>query len=87
MSEEVKKCPKCQGNMSDGFMIDRGYQFSISPMRWYQGQPVKKLWFGLVRLVWSDRYPIHAYCCDQCGFIEHYVHDRNGTPKGNVEAK
>jgi len=63
---EQKTCPKCKGEMEKGFLPDARYA-------------------GTGRIHWADKivhlklkpvnqmYPVDAYRCTSCGFLESYA--------------
>lgn len=64
-------CPKCQGTMSEGFVLDNGpYTHIVS--NWVQGAPEKNMWTG-VKLRGRTQYPIQTWRCGRCGFLESYA--------------
>ena len=72
MLDQIKKCPKCQSHMSDGYMIDRGHSgIALVPI-WYSGEPVRSWWCG-VKVGASEKHETRSYRCDRCGYIEHYA--------------
>ena len=64
-------CPKCQGAMTEGFVIDnteRGRKVSS----WVEGVPVDSFWMGLKL---GGKKPIHisSWRCSRCGYLESYA--------------
>jgi len=39
---------------------------------WVEGDVEKSFWTG-IKFRKKRRMPIVAYCCDKCGYIEHYA--------------
>ena len=75
MNQNAKVCPKCQGQMTCGYLPDSFRAFRAFVARWRAGPPRRRWLFG----IWPDRsneHEIHAWCCDDCGFVELYVPDR-----------
>lgn len=68
------KCPKCQGDMEPGYILD--VQGSASNTKdaaeWIQGPPQRSFWTGVV-LRGRTRSPIQAYHCKSCGYLELYA--------------
>ncbi len=61
-----KHCPKCQGSMTEGVVID--HKDSLRQVsHWLEGPPVKT-WFGL-RLKGRKSRPIQTFRCNRCGFL------------------
>jgi hypothetical protein len=74
MSNEQMKCPKCNGNMLQGFMIDYAHS-ALYVGAWYEGQPEKSFWIK-TRRPKTQGIPIGAFRCQQCGLLELYSHAR-----------
>ncbi len=68
MSEE---CPKCQGSMTDGVIIDTSYT-DRRVSTWLEGAPVKSIWVGL-KLNGNKPIETHTFRCNRCGFLESYA--------------
>jgi len=67
-------CPKCQGSMSEGFVIDHTHG-SRAASNWVEGPPERSFWTG-VRLRGKTQLPISAWRCTSCGFLESYAKPR-----------
>ena len=63
-------CPKCQGSMTEGFVIDEIHG-SKSVSTWVEGAPVKS-WLG-IRTRGRARHEIRTFRCTRCGFLENYA--------------
>ena len=68
--DNVSKCAKCSGNLTKGFVVDKGHLDYGQKSLWAEaitdgllgGEPVKaKI--------------IEAYRCDNCGFLEIYANE------------
>jgi len=86
MSNEVRKCPKCKGEMAEGFMLDTantsnpwGFNRWFSQVRWVHGKPEKSKGSGVK---WKDKeaFLVAAYRCANCGFVEHYAVEPSKYP-------
>ena len=64
MKEVNNSCPKCSGEMQDGF--------TFSQDTWIEGKPEYEFWSGF-KTNGRKRYAITSYCCTQCGFLEQYA--------------
>lgn len=64
-------CPKCQGAMTEGFVLDNGPS-SCSASSWVEGVPRKSFWNG-VKLSGRAQYQIQTWRCGRCGFLESYA--------------
>jgi hypothetical protein len=65
------ECSKCSAPMVAGFIPDQTYGAVLAP-NWYEGEPEKKLFFG-VRIAGKTSHPVTAFRCSGCGFIELYA--------------
>ena len=75
ISTESIRCPKCNGLMVQGFIIDwQGRQLS-RVSNWVEGAPGKPSWFGqIVPAPAEKRIPVGTFRCSACGFLESYAH-------------
>jgi len=66
MAKEEKICPKCQGKMELGELVDESYAVSV-PQKWakYAG--------GFLGLGKSREITISSYRCTKCGYLENYA--------------
>ena len=64
-------CPKCQGRMAEGFVIDNGYG-TRTVARWYEGAPVRSFWTGL-KTRGRTHHDVVTWRCGRCGFLESYA--------------
>ncbi len=73
MPERTPDCPKCNARMEPGFMPDSTWGGEIPPT-WVAGRPTKA-WHGLgaLKTKGQARYPVAAYRCPKCGFLELYA--------------
>jgi hypothetical protein len=68
------RCPKCDGSMADGFIVDEGYgHYGVST--WHPGQPRKSIWTGIKRST-ADQLKISTRRCERCGYLESYALSR-----------
>ena len=73
MSDDPAKCPKCKGEMVQGFIID-WTQAGRMVSSWAEGAPVKSFWSG-TKIADGKTIPVGTYCCSNCGFLESYARD------------
>jgi hypothetical protein len=61
-------CPKCKGQMQEGFPLDKG---GMSAGEWVKGPPE----YGWLGLKWfrKVRVPMTLYRCSSCGYLEAYA--------------
>jgi hypothetical protein len=71
MTNEKKKCPKCQGEMVQGFVPDYSHS-AVIVWRWHRGQPKKSFWTRTKVPPLNEGSPIGAFRCEKCGFLEFY---------------
>lgn len=71
MTNPKKKCPKCGGEMVQGFVPDHSYGANLVA-RWLEGPPKKSFWNG-TKAPMSEGLPIGAFCCQKCGYLEFYA--------------
>jgi len=65
-------CPKCQGAMTEGFVLDVNQGGSRTASAWVEGPPEKSLWLG-VKVRGKVKYDIQTWRCTRCGFLESYA--------------
>ena len=66
-----KTCPKCQGSMAEGFVVDNGHGGRYVSS-WLEGVPKRSFWVGVV-LEGKKPIEIVAWRCSACGFLESYA--------------
>lgn len=71
MTNHNMQCPKCQGEMVQGFVPDY-YQTGIFVVGWHPGQPKKSFW-NRTKVAEAEGIPIGAFRCQKCGFLEFYA--------------
>lgn len=74
MTTEIE-CPKCDAEMTEGFVLDRGHFNAKMKAVWVEGQPEESFWTGLKT---SDRdiFNVQAFRCQQCGYLEFYTTEK-----------
>ena len=68
-------CPKCSGEMAEGFIpdvMDGGYR---GPARWIEGAPEPSWLTGVKSAKGAAQYRLTAFRCRQCGFVESYARE------------
>jgi hypothetical protein len=70
------RCPKCRGDMEQGFIIDNSHGERIVS-HWAAGAPRKSFWTGTK--VQQKAVPIGTYRCSSCGFLEAYARPEFGA--------
>ena len=71
MSQAAISCPKCQGEMVQGYVLD------FTPIggrvrQWNSGPP-KASWNCILDS--SSQIPIGTFRCQSCGFLESYARE------------
>ena len=64
-------CPRCQGSMAEGFILDMGDGGARKVASWVEGPPTHG-WFS-VKLGKKAKYEIQTWRCGRCGFLESYA--------------
>jgi hypothetical protein len=72
MTTPSERCPKCDGEMVQGFLIDLGHANSARVSRWAEGAPQKSFWTG-TRTPADAVLPVGTFRCSTCGFLESYA--------------
>ena len=65
-------CPKCQGAMTEGYMLDINQHSQFTSSTWVEGAPEKSFWRGL-KLGNRAQYRVQTWRCGRCGFLESYA--------------
>lgn len=68
--QNVGPCPKCRGEMEQGFLVDHGNANSSLVSIWASGRPKKSVW-QVTKI--EDAIPVGTFRCSQCGFLESYA--------------
>ena len=69
--ETIMQCPKCHGEMEQGFVADYSMAAALVAS-WHPGHPEKKL-VGHTKAPRAEGVPIGAYRCHSCEFLEFYA--------------
>ncbi len=72
MDTDRPTCPRCAGEMEPGTLLDRGHYSSPEVPEWVETSPDRSFWSGL-KLKGLDKYPVRAYRCEKCGYLELYA--------------
>jgi Domain of unknown function (DUF6487) len=73
MSQAVSRCPKCNGEMVQGFIVDFTHAARLVS-QWAQGPPQKSFW-AATKLPEEKLVPVGAFRCASCGYLESYARD------------
>ena len=75
MSAEQTRCPKCNGEMVQGFL----FESEVHKLQtWVEGT-LEKYWWGGAKVPKEKRVPVGTYRCSVCGFLEFYARREFGT--------
>lgn len=74
MSKINNICPKCEGEMLEGFTLEIGTYDSASQETWIAGKPEYEFWTGL-KISGRLRYAVTSFRCVKCGFLEQYANE------------
>lgn len=67
----MSSCPKCNGSMTEGFVIDQGYG-TAHVSTFQEGEPRRSFWLGLKQDK-DKQVPITSLRCGRCGYLELYA--------------
>jgi predicted nucleic-acid-binding Zn-ribbon protein len=65
------KCPKCSGEMKEGFVVDYRYSTRFVAT-WIAGPPEYSI-LGNLKDFDKEQRPIRTFCCQSCGYLESYA--------------
>jgi len=72
MSQAAMSCPKCQGEMVRGYVLDFT-PVGVRVSKWNAGPPKEASWAGIVDA--PSQIPIGTFRCQSCGFLEAYARE------------
>ena len=72
MSGEDTKCPKCSGEMVQGFTVDWAQGGQRRVTSWVEGTAEKSVWHG-TSAPDEKCVPVGTFRCSGCGFLESYA--------------
>ena len=64
-------CPKCSGQMEEGFVLDRTYG-SNAQASWIEGPATRSIWTG-VKMKGREQLPVTTFRCSSCGYLESFA--------------
>jgi predicted nucleic-acid-binding Zn-ribbon protein len=67
----TKACPKCEGKMSTGIIVDQTYGGAL-PEQWQPGEAQKSFWTGLKQDK-KAQLQVTTWRCERCGYLESYA--------------
>ena len=72
MSAEPTRCPKCGGDMAQGFIVDHHAGGKRLVSNWVEGAPEKSFWHR-TNVPAEKCVPVGTFRCSGCGFLESYA--------------
>lgn len=78
MVQPVINCPKCQGLMEEGFILDRGHYNTGIVETWVEGAPVQSFWSG-IKVKNKQQFEVRTFRCASCGFLESYATEERSS--------
>lgn len=66
------RCSKCDSDMEEGFLLEKGDLGVLSVEAWVMGKPEKSLFSGL-SLKGKQVYDVKTFRCTGCGYLESYA--------------
>lgn len=75
LNEDIKTmlCPKCRGEMMQGFIFDRADGGHRRVTNWVEGAPEKAGIWTLTKVPEDKCIPVGTFRCSVCGFLESYA--------------
>ena len=68
----MSSCPKCNGSMTEGFILDQG-DYGVGHVSTFQaGSPRKSFWTGLKQDK-DQQFAITTLRCGRCGYLESFA--------------
>ena len=81
MNQSALSCPKCNGEMINGFVMDSTFGAALVS-QWVKGSPqIARASFGILPQSGieapktEDVIPIATFRCQSCGFLESYARE------------
>jgi hypothetical protein len=72
---KAERCPKCNSEMQEGFVIDRSHGNSATLPVWASGAP-ERHWFRGLKLRGRARFRVLTRRCRRCGLLESFALDQ-----------
>ncbi len=69
---EAMQCPKCSGEMVQGFIFDRADGGVRRVIKWVEGAPQTAFW-TVTKVPEEKCVPVGTFRCSVCGFLESYA--------------
>ena len=66
------RCPKCQKTMERGHIPDQGRN-KVSQSGWSHGEAERQRFLGGIKFRPKEQFPLTAYRCPSCGYVELYA--------------
>ena len=72
MADHSKNCPKCETEMTQGYLFDYGFARSTVSL-WFEGKPEKSVLGGAKMPPAEKCLPTVAFRCPACSYLEFYA--------------
>jgi len=72
MTQAAMSCPKCQGEMVRGYVLDLT-PVGVRVSEWNAGPPKKAGWTSIKDS--TSQIPMSTFRCQSCGFLESYARE------------
>lgn len=66
-------CPKCESEMTEGYVLDRGLEKLKLTSVWVEGEPEGSFWSGGLKTSNREVFRIQAFRCSKCYYLEFYT--------------
>jgi hypothetical protein len=66
------RCSKCNSDMEEGFLLEKGDAGVLSLQTWASGKPVKS-WISGINLKDKTIYDVKTFRCIECGYLDSYA--------------
>ena len=70
----MERCIKCDGELENGFILDKGDYDVTTQTKWASGDPNTSFWRMSVVKSGNKIIPVVTYRCKNCGRLESYAH-------------
>jgi hypothetical protein len=71
VNQSAPKCPKCDGKMQEGFIVDSAANgFLVSS--WHPEKPQDSFWYA-TKVDRKKLRAIETFRCEKCGYLESYA--------------
>ena len=72
VEKAMAHCPKCNGSMAEGFIVDQGDYGATYVSAFQAGEP-RKNFFGMLKQNKAEQFKVSTLRCGRCGYLESYA--------------